>query len=272
MPSQTELLLRLGAQNSTVGQAQTDVSSLPDDVADQAAGIPVLSSDSPPSREDLLAVGPDFVVSPTEYEFTAEQGFASLDQLAESGAQAYVATGGCADRRNTAEVNDLFTDITNLGEIMRVPDTADELVSDGERRLDAVETAISDQERPTVAQVYVEGNTIGAIGAGVEADIIRQAGGENVFDPDAPEFDDFFSTEINPEEIIDRSPEAIVFGVSGPEQEQQVRDYLQKTFPDVPAVQNDVLIAVPQSDLYPGTLGNIDAVETIASQLYPDSF
>jgi len=272
MPSQTELLLRLGAQDSIVGQAQVDVSSLPDDLAGEASGIPVLSTDTPPAREDLLAVGPDFVVSPTEYEFTAEQGYASLDQLAENGAQAYVATGGCADRRNTAEVTDLFTDITNLGNILRVSDAADKLISDGEARLDAVKTAISGKERPTVAQVYVEGNTIGVIGAGVEADIIRQAGGKNTFDPNAPEFKDFFSTEINPEEIIKRNPEAIVFGISGPEQEQQIRDYLRKTFPNVPAVQKDVLIAVPQSDLYPGTLGNIDAVETIASRLYPEAF
>lgn len=271
-PSQTELLLQLGAQDRIVGQAQADTSALPGDIADQAAGIPVVSTDAPPAREDLLAVGPDFVVSPTEYEFTAEQGFASLDQLTENGAQTYVATGGCADRRNTAEVTDLFTDITNLGAILRVPDAADELVSDGEARLDAVETAISGQAQPKVAQIYVEGNIIGVIGAGVEADIIAQAGGENVFDPSAPEFKDFFATEINPEEIIGRNPEAMVFGVSGPEQEQQIRDYLHKTFPGVSAVQNDVLIAVPQSDLYPGTLGNIDAVETIASQLYPEAF
>jgi iron complex transport system substrate-binding protein len=272
MPSQTELLLRLGAQESIVGQAQVDTSALPDNIADHAAEIPVLSTDAPPSREDLLAVGPDFVVSPTEYEFTAEQGFASLDQLVDNGAQAYVATGGCADRRNTAEVTDLFTDITNLGDILRVPDVANELVSEAAGRLDAVETAISGQDRPTVAQLYVEGNTIGAIGAGVEADIIRRAGGENVFAPDAPEFADFFATEINPEEIIDRNPDALVFGISSPEQEQQIRDYLHKTFPNVPAVRNDVLIAVPQSDLYPGTLGNIAAVETIAAQLYPEAF
>lgn len=272
MPSQTELLLRLGARESIVGQAQVDTFALPDDVADQAGDIPVLSVDAPPAREDLLVVSPDLVVSPTEYEFTAEQGFASLDQLSDSGAQAYVATGGCADRRNTAEVTDLFTDITNLGDILRVPDAADELVADGERRLDAVEAAVRGRERPTVVQIYVEGNTLGVIGAGVEADIISQAAGDNVFDPSAPEFEDFFATEINPEEIIDRNPEAIVFGISGPEQERQIRDYLHATFPDVPAVRNDVLIAVPQSDLYPGTLGNIDAVETIASQLHPGAF
>ncbi|NKZ00423.1 ABC transporter substrate-binding protein [Nocardiopsis alborubida] len=272
MPSQTELLVRLGVRDSLVGQAQTEVSALPDDIADQAADIPVVSADAPPTREDLLAVAPDFVVSPTEYEFTAEQGFASIEQLDENGAQAYVATGGCADRRNTAEVTDVLTDIADLGAILRVPDAAEELAQDTEERLAAVEAAISDSPRSTVAQVYVEGNSLSAIGAGIEADIIKAAGGDNVFDPEAPEFADFFAAQINPEEIISRAPEAMVFGVSGPQHEEQTREYLRSTFPDVPAVEDDVLIAVPASDLYPGSLGNIDAVETIAQKLYPDAF
>ncbi len=62
------------------------------------------------------------------------------------------------------------------------------------------------------------------------------------------------------------------FGVSGPQHEEQTREYLRSTFPDVPAVEDDVLIAVPASDLYPGSLGNIDAVETIARELHPDAF
>lgn len=272
MPSQTELLLRLDVREDLVGQAQSDTSALPTDVAEQARDIPVISTDSPPAREDLLALEPDFVVSPTEYEFTAEQGFASIDQLEANGAQAYVATGGCADRRNTAEVTDVLTDITNLGAILRVPGVAEELTSDAEQRLADVAAAIGDQPRISVAQVYVEGNTIGAIGAGVEADIIKRAGGENVFEPDSPEFADFFAAEINPEEIISRNPDAIVFGRTSPEQEKQVRAHLRTTFPDVPAIRNDLVIAVDQSGLYPGTLGNVAAVETIATQLYPQAF
>ncbi|MBB6174909.1 iron complex transport system substrate-binding protein [Nocardiopsis mwathae] len=272
MPSQTELLIRLGALDSLVGQAQTGVSPLPDDIADEAAGIPALSTDVPPAREDLLAAGPDLVVSPTEYEFTAEQGFASIEQLNRNGAQAYVATGGCLDRRSTAEVTDVLTDIDDLGAILRAPDVAEELSRDAEERLSAVETAIGDVSRLKVAQVFVDGNSLQAIGAGIEADIIATAGGENVFDPDAPEFADFFAAEITPEEIIGRDPDAIVFSVSGPESEQHTRDYLQRTFPDVAAVENDRLIAVPKSDLFPGTLGNIDAVELIAQELYPGAF
>ena len=272
MPSQTELLVRLGAADSLSGQAQTDVSALPDDVAEQAADVPVLSTDAPPAREDLLAAAPDLVVSPTEYEFTAEQGFASIEQLNDNGAQAYVATGGCLDRRSSAEVTDVLTDIENLGAILREEDTAAELSADAEERLSEVESSLEGVDRLSVAQVFVDGNSLQAIGAGIEADIIAQAGGDNVFDPDAPEFADFFAAEISPEEIISRDPEAIVFSVSDSESEKQTRDYLEETFPDVPAVEEGRLIAVQKSDLFPGTLGNIDAVEQIAQELYPDAF
>lgn len=272
MPSQTELLVRLGAADSLTGQAQTDVSALPDDIAEQTSDVPVISTDAPPAREDLLAAAPDLVVSPTEYEFTAEQGFASIEQLKENGAQAYVATGGCLDRRSSAEVTDVLTDIENLGAILREEDTAEELSSDAQTRLSDVESGLEGVDRLSVAQVFVDGNSLQAIGAGIEADIIAQAGGENVFDPDDPEFADFFAAEISPEEIISRNPEAIVFSVSDEKSEKQTRDYLEETFPDVPAVQEGRLIAVPKSHLFPGTLGNIDAVEQIAGELYPDAF
>ncbi|WP_058234293.1 ABC transporter substrate-binding protein [Devriesea agamarum] len=272
MPTQTELLLRMGLRDAIVAQAQTGVSELPADVAQQAKDIPVLSTDAPPSREKLLSVSPDFVVSPTSYEFTAEQGFATVQQLRDNGANVYIATGGCKDRRNTAKVADVFTDIQNIGAIMGVPDEANKLIADGKHRLKAVEDKISGHPRPTVAQLFVEGGSLSAIGAGVEADIVASAGGKNVFSPTDPQFAKFFAAQINPEEVVARNPEVIVFGVTGSEHENQTRDYLKKTFPNVSAVKNDRLVAIPERDLHPGTLGNIGAVEVLAKALYPGVF
>lgn len=271
-PSQTELLVRLGVADRLVGQAQVANHPLPDDIVAEVAGVPELSTETPPAREDLLAVEPDTVVAPTMYEFTAEQGFASLEQLEQAGAVSYVATGGCAERRQTSEVDDLLTDIANLGEILGVPDEAAALSQEMSDRLDAVDAAVADQERPTVAQLYVEGNTVSAIGAGVEYDIIRRAGGDNVFDPGEDLFEQFFAATVTPEEIAARNPDAIVFGVHDDAQEAQVRDYLATTFPEVTAVKEDRLVAVPSSGLFPGAVGNVTAVEEIARALYPDAF
>ncbi|MFD3685148.1 ABC transporter substrate-binding protein [Nocardiopsis sp. NPDC058631] len=271
-PSQTELLVELGQADQLVGQAQTDTDELPAELSEQVADVPVLSDSAPPTRETLLEVTPDFVYSPTTYEFTTEQGFASTDQLAEAGANAYVATGGCPERRQSGTVDDVFTDIENLGMVFAEPERAAELAGEGQERLAAVSSAIEGAELPTVAQLYVDGTTLSAIGSGVEYDIILQAGGDNVFDPDESAFADFFAATITPEEVTSRDPDAIVFGVKDSEHEAAVRSYLTETFPDVTAVAEDRLIAVPGSDLFPGTLGNIGAVERIAEGLHPDRF
>jgi iron complex transport system substrate-binding protein len=255
-----------------VVQAQTNTAPLPDDIAQHAAEVPVLSDEAPPTREILLNTEPDFVFAPTGYEFTAEQGFASLEQLEEAGAVAYVATGGCFDRRMEGTVDDLFVDLENLGAIFGVEDAAAQLIDETQSVLDDVSARINGMEQPKVAQVYVEGNTLSAIGAGVEYDIILRAGGDNVFGPDDDAFADFFAVQINPEVLADADPDALVFATHSDAHEQATRDYLETTFPDMTAVREDRLIAISGADAYPGTVGNINAVRQIAEGLYPDAF
>ncbi|PIO50704.1 zinc ABC transporter substrate-binding protein [Leucobacter sp. OAMLP11] len=271
-PSQTELLLRLGVADRMVGQAQTTSLALPDDVAKLATKIPVIGEASPPSREDLLAAAPDFVYSPTTYEFTAEKGFASIDQLTAAGATAYVATGGCFDRRMTGTVDDLFVDLQNLGRIFRAEDAAARLTDRAKQDLAEVRRTIDGEPKPKAAQVYVDGTSLSAIGAGVEHDIMRLAGAENLYGPKDPAFADFFAAQITPEALAAKRPDALVFAVTDDAHERATRDYLRKTFPDMPAVKNDRLISIPFSDTFPGTLGNIDAVQRIAAGLYPQKF
>lgn len=268
-PSQTELLLRLGLSDRLVGQAQASVQPLPADVAPLAADVPVIGGEAPPSREDLLAAEPDFVYSPTTYEFTAEQGFASIEQLTQAGVAAYTATGGCFDRRMSGTVADLFIDLKNLGAIFDVEEKAAALIDESVAELAAVEEAVSTQEKLRVAQVYVDGTTLSAIGAGIEYDILRLAGADNVYSPDDAAFASFFAAEITPESLAAEAPDALVFAVRNPEHEAAVRDYLTATFPDMPAVRDGRLISIPTSDTFPGTLGNVTVVREIAEALYP---
>ncbi|MDJ0338731.1 ABC transporter substrate-binding protein [Cryobacterium sp. PH31-O1] len=271
-PSQTELMLRLGLGDSVVGQAQVGTAELPADVAAEAANIPVLSSDAPPTREILLSAEPDFVYSPTGYEFTAEQGFASIAQLEQAGANAYIATGGCLERRNAGTVDDIFTDIENLGVIFDVPEAATALIDRGRADLDAVRIAVEAQTRLSVAQLFVDGTSLSAIGAGVEYDMIALAGGDNVYSPDDAAFSDFFAASISPESLAAANPEAVIFAVSTEQQATETAEYLRTTFPDLAAVKNDRLIAISAADTFPGTLGNIRVVEQIAAELYPTAF
>ena len=269
-PAQTELLLRLGLADNLAGQAQAEGHTLPDDVAALAESVPVIGGAMPPSREDLLSVEPDFVYAPTTYEFSADQGFASIEQLAEAGAAVYVASGGCEDRRMTGQVADLFTDLTNLGKIFGVEDEAAALITENEAVLATVAQATAGVDKLRVAQIYYEGGTLQAIGAGIEHDILKLAGSDNVYTPDQDLFADFFAATLTPEALAAEEPDAIVFATWGAEHEAETRQYLATTFPNMPAVRENRVIAVSSSDVFPGTLGNVSAVRQIAEQLYPD--
>lgn len=271
-PAQTELLLRLGLADRLVGQAQAAAQPLPEDVALLAADVPVIGEVLPPNREELLAVEPDFVYSPTTYEFSADQGFASIEQLDGAGAAVYVATGGCQERRMSGELTDLFTDLENLGRIFEVQDEAAELIGQSRAVLDEVTEATRDVEPLRVAQVYHEGGTLQAIGAGIEYDILRHAGADNVYSPEQDAFDSFFAATITPESLAAETPDAIVFATYDEQHETATREYLTSTFPDMPAVRDGRLIAVSTSDMFPGTLGNVAAVRHIAEELYPEAF
>ena len=217
----------------------------------------------------LLKTSPDLVLSPTTYEFTAEQGFASQEQLSEAGAAAYISAAGCPDRRSSAEVTDLLTDIDNLGALFGQPERAAQVKEQAQRELDDVARAVHGHDRPTVAQVYVEAETLMAIGAGVEYDMIRRAGGDNVFSPDDAAFREFFAATISPETLVEKNPEVIVFSATDEEHVQATRSYLKKHFPEVKAVANNRLVNVGADQVMPGSWGNIDAVRTIAEGLYP---
>lgn len=267
-PGLTDLADRLGAADRIVGVAQTRNAVLPTAVSDNE-DIAILTQDGPPSREVLLNTSPDLVLSPTTYEFTAEQGFASQEQLSEAGAEAYISTAGCPDRRSSAEVTDLLTDIDNLGALLGQPEQAAKVKEQAQRELDDVSNAVAGLDQPTVAQVYVEAETLMAIGAGVEYDMIRRAGGDNVFSPDDAAFRDFFAATISPETLVEKNPEAIVFSAANDKQVEATRAYLKKHFPEVKAVTDDRLINIGADQVMPGSWGNIDAVRTIAEGLYP---
>lgn len=271
-PAQTELLLRLGLADRIAGQAQAASQALPDDIAALAENLPVIGGLMPPNREDLLAVGPDFVYSPTTYEFTAEQGFASIEQIEQAGSAVYVAVGGCQDRRMSGAVTDLFTDVANLGEIFGVEDAAAALIDEGQADLDAVTSAVAEVDKLRVAQVYVDGTTLQGLGAGIEYDILRSAGANNIYGPEQSAFAEFFAATITPESLAAEEPDALVFSVYDKDHEAATRAYLTNTFPNMPAVREGRLIAVSSADMFPGTLGNIRAVQQIAEQLYPDAF
>lgn len=268
-PGQADLMARLGAGDKVIGVAQTNGKELPESLTSQGHNPQVISEDAPPSREDLLKLNPDLVLSPTTYEFTAEQGYATQDQLKEAGAASYVAEAGCFNNRSTAKVSDLLTDVEAYGKILGKEDEAKKLSE--QAQLDEAKKRSEGKEKQTLAQLYIEGDTLTAIGAGVEHSMAEVAGAQNVFNPEDSGFKDFFAAEVSREELLKKNPDVIVFTTTSEEHEKTTREWLKKNLSGVKAVQDDPLVAIPSSDTLPGTWGNLDTVTTISKALYPDS-
>lgn len=267
-PSITELLVRLGVEDRVVAQAQESLGGTPDDVAAKIKAIPSLSAKTPPDKETLLAKQPDLVLSGTEYEFNTEQGFAGYAELEKVGVPAYVATAGCQARRKAGTVEDAFADVAFLGQALGVPEKAAELEKTYRAKLDAARASTKDKPTVKAAQVYVEAGKLYAIGGAIEVDVLRLAGGENVFAAGDTMFSDFFAAEVNPEVVIAKNPEAFVFTTNDAGHAAETTAYLRKTFAQTSAVKSGRLVAVDNALMQPGALGAIDAVDTVASGLH----
>ncbi|GAB3707648.1 ABC transporter substrate-binding protein [Mariniluteicoccus flavus] len=265
---QAGLVARLGEAKKVVGVAQTKGSPLPADLTAGGHQVPVLSVEAPPTREQLLSAKPDLVLSPTTYEFTAEKGYATQEQLKQAGAQTYVAAAGCFGRRSKAEVTDVLTDVDALGRILRAEPKAAELRKQGEQQLKQAADRAQGKTPVSLAQLFIEGDTVTAIGAGVEHSIAKAAGAAPVFTPDDPAFAKFFAAEVSRETLLAKNPGAIVIATTSDSHEQRSRAWLAQHLGQTDAVKNNRIIVIPATEVLPGTWGNLDAVTTINRALY----
>lgn len=272
---QTDMLTALGLTDRVVGQAQVSPpDGLPGQTAESAAeaGIAVIAADSVPAKEVTIAQAADLVLAPTTYEFQADEGFATEKDLAAAGAVPYIAAGGCKDRRTSRSVQDTLTDLETLGAVFGVTDRAQELAADYRGRLDEVATAVGGATPVRVAEVFVWGSDIQSLAGSSNVDLVKAAGGQNIFADDDPRFGGMMFASLSSEVLAAQAPEAFVFSAGSAEAAEKAKAALRAAFPTTPAVQNDKLIAYSATAALPGSLTTPEAVRFVAEQLHPDAF
>lgn len=271
---QTDLMVDLGLGDRVVGQAQTTAGDGLAGSAQPKGGekIPVISADAVPTKEVTISQSPDLVLAPTTYEFDAQQGYATMEDLQAAGAKPYLAAGGCTDRRIHRSVDDTVTDIDNLGTIFGAKDRAASLAEDYRGQLAEVATALKGAEPVRVAEVYVWGSDIQSLVGSTENDLVRAAGGENVFPSDDARFKGKLFANLSAEVVAATQPDAFVFSAGSEKEADQARAALRKAFPSTPAVRNDRLIAYSSTASLPGSTTTPAAVRYVAQQLHPDAF
>lgn len=259
--STLELLLALGLEDRIVGAAFTD-GPVPDEYADAAAGIEILS-DRVPSQEATLAAEPDLVFAGWESNLTAE-GAGDRAVLEQLGVHTYVAPAACrgdGDRPDPLTFDGVFAGFEEAGEIFGVTDAAAELVADQRAALEA----IGPSDAGLTALWYSSGDDQPFVGAGTGAPqmIMEAAGLENV----VGDVQDSW-TSLSWEAVVDANPDVIVLVDAAWNTAESKIAKLEgnPATAAMPAVQQGRYVIVD----FPATeagVRNVDAVAAIVEQL-----
>lgn len=191
------------------------------------------------NRELVVDAGADFVVAGWQSGFSDERGITPeiLDGL---GIQSFVHTESCYNYPNHPErvtpFEGLYTDLERLGRIFGVQERAEELVSEYRDRVEEVRARAPEGD-PVSVFLYDSGTDqpLTAASQVPPNDIIRFAGGENVFG----DLDERW-TQVGWESVVAAAPEVIVILDYGDQSAEDKIDFLRsfEATRDLPAVRD----------------------------------
>jgi iron complex transport system substrate-binding protein len=274
-----EMAHALGLGDRLVGTAFLDNTVLPEYADAQAAApyYPAL-----PSKEELLRLEPDFVVS--GYGSFTDDAFGSRADLADLGVRTWQFTSMCPTEDGLGQealvpgdvtMDDVYADIEGLGEVTGTEERAAEVVAGMRADIEEVTARLDGvEERPRVAVVSFEEDGIRVLGGNdIATEVIELAGAENVFADVSGRL-----TKVGVEELVSRDPEVLLFltccGEDVDESDAGPRIAEVRADPalaDVPAVRDDRLHGFTFATSSAG-VRSADAVAQVAGFAHPDLF
>jgi iron complex transport system substrate-binding protein len=251
VPAVTEMLFAIGAGPQVIAVGSYD------NWPPEARSLPRVGALLDPDLERILAMRPDLVVVyGTQSELETK--------LARAGIRTFPYVMGGLD--------DLMATVRRLGPAVGRASEAEQAAAGLQARFDRIRDRVAGRRRPRTLLVFGrEPGTLRAIdasgGVGFFADIVRLAGGENVFESERRE-----SVRVSTESILAAAPEVILdihYGRAfGPGQIERERA-AWKTLPAVPAVRTGrVAVLVGDQFVIPGPR-LADAAEAIAGIIHP---
>lgn len=273
-----EIMLALDQADKVVGRVQLEA-ELPAEWQDASDSIDELQTPNGyVAYEEVLSLRPDLVAYnfnpfgdesigyPTREEFTAQSDIAS-----------YLLQQGCAEQPEALDIENTYTDILNIGQIVGADEEAQATVADMQARVEAALATIpEDAEPPRVAAIFwQEDAPVVNGGASWVGAMIKAAGGENVFDDISGNFGDVVSWEqvidADPEVIVTVGPDPLAEELYGPGpnmvEEMKGLDLIQ----GVSAVANDRFVEGSYMDLWGQGPRNAEGIEALVEAFYPDS-
>ncbi|MGW6422307.1 ABC transporter substrate-binding protein [Nocardia sp. NPDC055053] len=211
-----EIAHALGVTDRLVGTAFLDSAVLPEYQDAQAKSTFV---EKLPSRDELLAQNPDFVLSGYNGVFakSAHNSVGTRASMHDLGVRTWVVSplcpsaDGLADEAidpKTVRFDNVYADLRDLGALWGVADRAEEVVTQLSSRIAAVRAKVGDTARPRVAVVTPKDDGSYTVAGGIDfiTQIIDAAGGVNAF----ADLTERRNVAIGAEELIARDPDIIL--------------------------------------------------------------
>lgn len=259
-----ELMIALGLEKHLVATAFPDSAVLPEH-RKAFEKVPELAKKEP-AFEKVLEKEPDLVYGGYASAF-AEKSGRSRKAFAGAGVDTHLNREYCASKGN-ATMKDVHAEVESIGKIFGVPDRAKKLNADLRKRVDETHEQVKDA-KPARVFVYDSGDksAFTAGGKGLGTEIIRLAGGENVF----ADVDKVFG-DVSWEQVIARKPEVIaLYSYAGAGTVEQKKKFLlnQPSLADVPAIRNKRFVELPLTATLVGVRPP-HAVQDLAKALHPE--
>lgn len=257
-PTTIDTLVALGVADSVIGYTSGSFDAAPDD----APNAVELSPDYQASREVVIAAEPDLFLTNDENQLAAADGGLGYDDLAELDAGAYVLGGYCIDAIAPTGIDIVYQDISQLGMIFGVPDTATTLIADLKTRAQtAHDTVTADSDdAPTIAFVQVYDGKLYALTGTYYAMAVEAAGYDSVFADGVANF-----AEISAEEVLTLAPDVVAVAYNSEETRADDTAAAVDLLANTPAVADDRVVEISNAAVSAGGVSLFDVIDRLAA-------
>lgn len=227
----------------------------------EAAFAKIKYQENRPTKEEVLAMEPDFILS--WYSLFGEKNYGDVGFWNERGINTYIWQNSGLISPNTLENE--YQDILNIGKIFNVQDKAQAIVDQMKSEIQSARESVKDKEkvRAIIVEVEKDGQYRVYGEKTIGGDIASQVGAE-LLAKDAK--------TIGKEELIDLNPDVIFsvyYGDSIIKDQAQTAITEDDSLKSISAVQNNRVHPIVLSEVYASGIRTYDGIQTIIKGLYP---
>lgn len=261
-----ENLVMLGLGDRIVGKnVHTNPAEVPlEELAEAFENIPEIER----SNENAVASGADLLIG--QISAFKDSSWGTYEQLEAEGINCLTITGTIVPDET---VEDIYTDIENLGKIFKVEDKAAALIADMKASIAETSSMVADKKDEEKPRVFVldmfKEDQIYTTAAGLESNLIELAGGINTTRKAADSR--WFYTSV--ETLVEANPDIIIINDYGNQSVEDKIAYVTNNpaCSDIPAVVNNRFLVVPLVSVMQD-IRAASACRTMAAYFYPELF